>query len=84
MSYSPAAVLPPGGAFDAPQQGTATHVIQQGGIIQAIWWAPEDNIGDLLKFRHIQLAISGPDILLIVGGTNQPGLLRIRIFILLP
>jgi hypothetical protein len=73
------------GAYQAPYPGTAEHLIDTGLAhnIQAVWWTPMDNIGDLPKFPHIEVQLHTTNVVkLVIGGNGQPGLLRIQLFLL--
>lgn len=77
------------GAFSAPPSGTANYTlnpmsygIQPTGPVKTVTWQAIDNIRDLPKFNHIEMQPGpGNDVTMIIGGSNEQGLVRLQIFL---
>lgn len=72
------------GAYQAPHTGHSEHIYNTGlgSPVRAAWWTPMDNIPDLVRFRTIEVKVAEDDDLkIILGGSGQPGLLRIQLHI---
>jgi len=73
-----------GGGSDelqAPQNGRATKDFEVGGTVQATWWAPLDNIGDLPAITFIETSPNGNYVTLTAGGHPNNRDARVRIMI---
>jgi hypothetical protein len=50
--------------------------------VLAAWWVVVEGFADLAKCRQIDVRPDGDKLKLVLGGNGQPGLLRIKLFLL--